>query len=318
MTKLKGKDLWAALALGALVALSSCSTESSSEVDVKPVTVPASSKSYIVLAWNDLGMHCLNPTYDQAVILPPYNTVWAQVIKRGQPPQIATSGLTVKYSILRNTNSYGKRSYGQFWDNCSKLFGVSLAPNTGLNLEDPNLHNGLSGTMLLKGDHFQVNGIPVTPVEDSGIGTQFKSSKSSSAMPPAAPRSPGPRPPFPLPMRSIAASATEPTRSWTSSKSTMMNRAPIWSPTARSSARAAMAARLWARRARERPGSSFRMRSTASTLPVARSAMTAIRALPPNATGAPPTPPPTATVSPATAVSVRSGALSIPERGRPG
>jgi hypothetical protein len=32
---------------------------------------------YIVFAWNDLGMHCLNPTYDSAVILPPYNTVWS-------------------------------------------------------------------------------------------------------------------------------------------------------------------------------------------------------------------------------------------------
>ena len=31
---------------------------------------------FVVFAWNDLGMHCLNPTYDTAVILPPYNTLW--------------------------------------------------------------------------------------------------------------------------------------------------------------------------------------------------------------------------------------------------
>ena len=50
--------------------------------------MPAATTSarYVVLAWNDLGMHCLNPTYDTAVILPPYNTVWAQVIQRGNPP----------------------------------------------------------------------------------------------------------------------------------------------------------------------------------------------------------------------------------------
>ena len=41
---------------------------------------------YVVLAWNDLGMHCLNPTYDQLIILPPYNTLWAQVVERGDPP----------------------------------------------------------------------------------------------------------------------------------------------------------------------------------------------------------------------------------------
>ena len=27
--------------------------------------------AYTVLAWNDLGMHCLNPSYDIGVILPP-------------------------------------------------------------------------------------------------------------------------------------------------------------------------------------------------------------------------------------------------------
>ena len=99
----------------------------------------------VVLAWNDLGMHCLNPTYDELVILPPYNTLWVQVIERGDPPQIVTSGITVEYSIKNNTYSYGKRDYGQFWDNVLALFGLDLAQDTGLNLVDPDTHNGLSG-----------------------------------------------------------------------------------------------------------------------------------------------------------------------------
>ena len=73
--------------------------------------VPATSAAYIVVAWNDLGMHCLNPSYDTAVILPPYNTVWAQVLKRGNPPQVVTSGVTVSYRILNNTTSQGKDSF---------------------------------------------------------------------------------------------------------------------------------------------------------------------------------------------------------------
>jgi hypothetical protein len=112
-------------------------------------------------------MHCLNPTYDKAVILPPYNTVWVQVVKRGDPPEIVTAGIKVEYAIHGNTYSYGKRSYGQFWDNMPLLFGISLPHDTGLNLEDPGIHNGLSGTMVVKGDHFQANGIPVVPVDDS-------------------------------------------------------------------------------------------------------------------------------------------------------
>ena len=134
------------------------------------VTPSVSNSSYIVVAWNDLGMHCLNPTYDTAVILPPYNTVWAQVIKRGTPPQVVTSGVTVSYRILNNTTSQksqaGKFDFTQFWANSLKLFGIIPALDKGLNLEPGGPSNGLSGTMVAKGDHFQVNGIPVVPYED--------------------------------------------------------------------------------------------------------------------------------------------------------
>jgi hypothetical protein len=157
--------------MGLLVTCSTKSEDNSGnrdngDQDVNAVAIPAAASEYIVLAWNDLGMHCLNPAYDKDVILPPYNTVWAQVIKRGNPPQIVTAGLRLEYSILNNTYSYGKRSYGQFWDNCMHLFGVGLPRDRGLNLEDPNIHNSLSGAMVVKGNHFQVNGIPVTPVDD--------------------------------------------------------------------------------------------------------------------------------------------------------
>jgi predicted CxxxxCH...CXXCH cytochrome family protein len=132
--------------------------------------VPGASSNYILVAWNDLGMHCLNPTYDTAVILPPYNTVWAQVLKRGNPPQVVTSGVTVSYRILNNETSQktqtGKFDFTQFWANAVKLFKTTLALDKGLNLDDPGVSNGLSGTMLAKGDHFQVSGIPVVPYND--------------------------------------------------------------------------------------------------------------------------------------------------------
>jgi hypothetical protein len=128
----------------------------------------------VVFAWNDLGMHCLNPTYDAAVILPPYNNVWAQVVKRGNPPQLVTTGLTAEYKLLNNTHSYGKGKYGQFWDNAYKLFGASPAIDHGLNLVDPGISNGLSGKMLAKGDHFQVDGIPVVPVDDAGTWNPYQ------------------------------------------------------------------------------------------------------------------------------------------------
>ncbi len=50
------------------------------------------SPKYVVVSWNNLGMHCYDPDYSNLAILPPYNTLVAQVIKVGDPPQIVTSG----------------------------------------------------------------------------------------------------------------------------------------------------------------------------------------------------------------------------------
>ncbi len=122
--------------------------------DVNAKAIPAANMTYVAFAWNDLGMHCLNPTYDKAVILPPYNTVWVQVVKRGDPPEIVTAGLTVEYAIRGNTYSYGKRSYGQFWDNMPLLFGVVAAPRPGPeprgpgHPQRPRRHDGRQGRPL--------------------------------------------------------------------------------------------------------------------------------------------------------------------------
>ena len=137
------------------------------------VEIPAASMDYIVLAWSTEGMHFLNSTYDAGVLSVPYNTLRAQVIKRGDPPQIVTTGVTVEYSVVGNSYSYGKsttdtvRDFSKFWDNSAVLFGAELAPNTGLNFVDPDVHNGLTGTMLVKDTHFQADGIPVVPLNDS-------------------------------------------------------------------------------------------------------------------------------------------------------
>lgn len=129
---------------------------------------PAHNNDYAVFAWNDLGMHCLNPTYDKLVILPPYNNVMVQVIQRGNPPVIVNTGITVSYKLLNNSTSYSKREYGGFWDNAMKLFGVSPAHDIGLK------GNGLSGTMTLSGDHFIAEGLPVVPVDDNGTWNPFQ------------------------------------------------------------------------------------------------------------------------------------------------
>ena len=84
---------------------------------------------YKIIGWNDLGMHCMNESFANLAVLPPYNNLWAQVIRQGPNPEIVTSGVTVEYSIIDNTYSVGKTD---FWQYAKQLFGTDLAPNVGL------------------------------------------------------------------------------------------------------------------------------------------------------------------------------------------
>lgn len=114
---------------------------------------------YVAIAWNDLGMHCISPRFNQMAILPPYNNLELQVIQRGNPPRIVTSGLTVKYWIERNATVAGKTD---FWDFEDRLFGVDLPFGVGL------AGNGLAGRMVAVGDHYEARGIPTVPIDDMG------------------------------------------------------------------------------------------------------------------------------------------------------
>lgn len=120
---------------------------------------------YIVITWNDLGMHCANQDFSKIAILPPFNNIYAQVIKVGDAssmPELDNSlGLT--YSIPGNTYSIGKTN---FWDWVFDLFGVNLADNIGLT------GNGLTGTMTPSGSYYVVDGVPITPYQDDDLNNE--------------------------------------------------------------------------------------------------------------------------------------------------
>jgi hypothetical protein len=76
----------------------------------------------VVLGWNDLGMHCYNNDASNMLFLPPFNTLWAQVVRVGNPPQIVTTGITVTYYYQDNTYSVGKTN---FWSYAQAAFGLA-------------------------------------------------------------------------------------------------------------------------------------------------------------------------------------------------
>ena len=39
--------------------------------------------NYVVIGWNDLGMHCISPRFAEMAILPPYNNLHVIIIRKG-------------------------------------------------------------------------------------------------------------------------------------------------------------------------------------------------------------------------------------------
>jgi len=131
-----------------------------------PIVLLAASlqaQQYILIGWNDLGMHCSNKDFSKLVVLPPYNNIHAQVVRVGTadtPPVIVTVGFRVNYEIPGNTYSVGKTN---FWDYEDQIFGVSLPDNVGLT------GMGLTGVMTAVDNAFVVTGVPVTPYTDADL-----------------------------------------------------------------------------------------------------------------------------------------------------
>jgi hypothetical protein len=78
----------------ALSKFSSGTGLSRAPVSKRPISAAApaaSSLQYRVFAWNDLGMHCYDSDYSVFSILPPFNTVHAQVVQIGSTPLLCGS-----------------------------------------------------------------------------------------------------------------------------------------------------------------------------------------------------------------------------------
>jgi hypothetical protein len=126
-----------------------------------------SQQTYILLGWNDLGMHCANQDFSKMAVLPPYNDLYAQLIIKspGLLPQIVVNGYKIEYSIPGNTYSVGKTN---FWTYAQQLFNLPqpLPPNIGLT------GKGLTGLLDTLGNCFRVLGIPNTPYTDNNLVTE--------------------------------------------------------------------------------------------------------------------------------------------------
>ena len=142
--------------------------------------MPAAFGASQVLAWNNLGMHCMDDDFSVFAILPPYNTVLSQVVTgtNGVATLRNGTGIYVNYQAILdaessiNTTSVGKNN---FWDFSLQMLGAALAPDEGLSLpgSTPGAYMPGAGNPLRPMNYestpgwFVAWGVPITPYDDN-------------------------------------------------------------------------------------------------------------------------------------------------------
>jgi len=135
------------------------------------VATPPPPPTWKVVGWNNLGMHCMDSDYGVFSILPPYNTVDAQVVQPDGTLLQTLSGETVTYEAVADpSGSINKSSIGKtnFWQYATALYGASSTVNTGLagfNMPGP---GNTPRPMGFAGGVFNAEGIPIAPYDDAG------------------------------------------------------------------------------------------------------------------------------------------------------
>jgi len=128
------------------------------------------SNGYMLTAWNDLGMHCMDGNdFSVFSVLPPYNNLHAQL--KDKNGGLITSNVTVTYESIMGTDGKWNTSSSDktnFWVYSKKLLGAALSADTGLTgVKTP---SKTPHKMTFNETHqwWEAEGIPLTPYNDDG------------------------------------------------------------------------------------------------------------------------------------------------------
>lgn len=136
----------------------------------------------VVLAANDLGMHCMDQEFSTFMILPPYNVVRAQALRRTStgPRLLGPVDVDLTYEAVadargsRNGRSRGKTD---FWTHVGALLGVSLPEGQGLQglfmPDDAPLPGPQAMPWNTRAGLWAAEGIPITPQDDAGVTNTY-------------------------------------------------------------------------------------------------------------------------------------------------
>ena len=145
---------------------------------IGPDRAALATTNYTLVGWNNLGMHCMDNDFSVFSLLPPYNTIMAQLVDSTGKLVTNPANITVTYQAIAdptgsiNTSSIGKAN---FWDHVLALFGLTLPLDVGLPVPGPNsfaMPGAGNVPQALEYESsenwFAAYGIPLTPYDDAG------------------------------------------------------------------------------------------------------------------------------------------------------
>ncbi len=139
-------------------------------------TTPQTNTNYMLTAWNDLGMHCMDGNdYSVFSVLPPYNNLHAQI--KDKNGDLITTGITLTYEATTGTDGKINTTSIQandgslktnFWDYATDLFGATLEPDVGLTGNPTASTTPVNMTFNTTHQWWEAEGIPISPYNDDG------------------------------------------------------------------------------------------------------------------------------------------------------
>lgn len=146
----------------------------------------------VLLGWNNLGMHCMDSRYAEFAILPPYNTIEAQLIVGGKLMKASTVPNAADYTLsyqaivdpvsgVMNSTSSGKsdwETYAPTLFPVLKTFNPAYTADMGLagcnmpGIDSPYVLNTAQPMSFQPANSpentYQAEGVPITPTDDQG------------------------------------------------------------------------------------------------------------------------------------------------------
>jgi hypothetical protein len=130
----------------------------------------SSGATYALVAWTELGMHCIDgKDYSVFSVLPPYNVIHAQLIQKSEPPVIITTGVTITYQATTDAaGSYNSSSSTKtnFWTYVQTLFLTNPPAETGLAGYQTQSATPQNMNYNATEGYWEAVGIPTVPYDD--------------------------------------------------------------------------------------------------------------------------------------------------------